>query len=214
MNTAWFLAIGILTSSFFGSWHCAAMCGPIATLMGHRKSLLPYHFGRMVSYLSLGLLAGSLGQFFLNSEFVLLRWISAFLFGLILISMGLRWFSPKFFKGLPSFLESHGIVTIIRRVQKFHLSQSGFVVGLLTALLPCGWLYTYVTAAIATQSPWSGIFVMFLFWLGGLPALSIVPSMIRQTLQAAPLKHQRIGGLILVAAGLYSIFSFLALHQF
>lgn len=212
MNPAILLAFGILASSFFGSWHCAGMCGPIATLMGQRKNLFAYHLGRFVSYISLGVLAGSVGQFFLNSNFIALRWLSALLFSFVLISMGLRWVAPAFIARLVPKIESHGILKVLRQLQKFHLNQSGFIVGILTALLPCGWLYTYVTAAIATKSIWGGVLVMALFWLGSLPALSVLPSMIRQTIQTTPLKHQKIAGLILVLAGLYSIVSFVALH--
>lgn len=188
------------------------MCGPIATLMGQRKNLLPYHLGRFVSYNLLGVLAGSLGQFFLNSNFVHLRWISALLFAVVLIFMGVRWIAPDFLVRLIPSLEGHPLMRSLRKLQVFHLKQSGFVVGLLTALLPCGWLYTYVTAAIATKSIWGGVMVMTLFWLGSLPALSVLPSMIRQTIQTTPMKHQKIAGVILILAGLYSIFSFVFLH--
>ena len=101
---------------------------------------------------------------------------------------------------------------LIKRLQAFHIGHSGFVVGLLTALLPCGWLYTYVVAAIATKSPWAGALTLFLFWLGGLPALSAVPFMIRKAVQEAGLRQQRIAGAVLVAAGIYSIASFMYLH--
>lgn len=58
------LALTILSSSFFGSWHCAAMCGPVASVLSQRGSLIPYHLGRLISYVTLGLFAGALGQFF------------------------------------------------------------------------------------------------------------------------------------------------------
>lgn len=209
MTQNWWLALGICTTSFLGSWHCAGMCGPIATLMAQRKSLLAYHSGRMFSYVALGILAGSLGQIFLNSQFVNLRWISAAVFSLLLILMGVQRLNPRWFSSLKF---AHGPLLLLKRVQHFHLRQNGFLVGVLTSLLPCGWLYTYVTAAIATQSAYSGALVMFLFWLGGLPSLSVVPAMIRTGLNTASLRQQRIAGLVLIGAGLYSIVSFVAFH--
>lgn len=207
------LALGILSSSFFGSWHCAGMCGPIATLMGTRKSLWSYHLGRMISYVSLGALAGGLGQFFLNSEFIYLRWISAVLMTLVLLFTGLSLIFPQYSpQGSSPFSWRQKIWNMAKRIQSFHVGHSGFVVGLLTIFLPCGWLYTYVMAAIATRSPWAGGLTLFLFWLGGLPALIAVPMMIRSTVQAAGLRHQRIAGVVLLIAGLYSIFSFMFLH--
>lgn len=207
------LALGILSSSFFGSWHCAGMCGPVATLMSARNSLLSYHLGRLVSYVTLGILAGSLGQFFLNSEFVILRWVSAFMLALVLVLSGARLMLPAAWQQrLAANKVSHFFLSWIKRLQSFHIGRSGFVVGLLTALLPCGWLYTYVTAAIATKSPWAGGLTLALFWLGGLPALSAVPMMIRQGLRHAGLRQQRIAGGVLIIAGLYSLISFMMLH--
>ncbi|WP_374027386.1 sulfite exporter TauE/SafE family protein [Bdellovibrio bacteriovorus] len=213
MMSAALLALGIVSSSFFGSWHCAGMCGPVATLMSARNSLLSYHLGRLVSYVTLGVLAGALGQIFLNSQFVTLRWISAILLALVLVGSGARLIlPPSWQQRLSGNKISHSILGVIKRLQAFHVGKSGFVVGLLTALLPCGWLYTYVTAAIATQSPWAGGLTLGLFWLGGLPALSAVPMMVRQGIQHAGLRQQRIAGVVLIVAGLYSLGSFMLMH--
>ncbi|QLY24074.1 sulfite exporter TauE/SafE family protein [Bdellovibrio sp. KM01] len=208
MNSGMLLALGILSTSFFGSWHCAAMCGPISCLMGDRKSLLSYHLGRLIAYVSLGVLAGGLGQFLLDSQYAWLRTASAVLFAVVLLSMGLRLLAPSFTQKLIPKVDPHGLMKVFRQLRKFHLNQSGIVVGFLTGLLPCGWLYTYVTAAIAMQNPLMGGALMFLFWVGGLPALSILPSMIQKGLSQIPMRHQRIAGVILIVASVYSVWSF------
>ena len=186
------------------------MCGPIASLMSHKKQLISYQLGRGLSYLTLGFLGGTLGQFFLNSDFVLLRYISAALFALLLLGMGLRLLFPQLLKNIIPGNPAHQLLTKLGRVNG--VMQSGFLVGLLTALLPCGWLYTYVTASIATRNPFTGTMVMFLFWLGSLPALSVLPQMVKKTIQAGSLRQQRIAGGILIGAGLYSLVSFLYFH--
>ncbi|WP_413578617.1 sulfite exporter TauE/SafE family protein [Bdellovibrio sp. HCB290] len=208
MNSGVILAIGILSTSFLGSWHCAAMCSPIACLMGERKSLLSYHLGRLVSYVTLGVLAGGMGQFLLASQYAWLRSASAVIFALVLFSMGLRLIAPRWGNKITPKVDPHGLIKVFRQLRKFHLNQSGFVVGILTGLLPCGWLYTYVTAAVALQSPVMGGALMFLFWVGGLPALAILPAMIQNGLRQIPLRQQRIAGFILVAASGYSLWSF------
>ncbi len=212
-TSALLLALGILSSSFFGSWHCAGMCGPIATLMAQRKNLWSYHLGRFFSYITLGVLAGSLGQFFLNSEFVMLRWISAALMATALLFTGLSLIFPQYLSGAskPDSIRTK-LWNLTKKIQSFHLGRSGFAVGLLTIFLPCGWLYTYVMAAIATRSPWAGGLTLFLFWLGGIPALVALPMMIRQTIQSAGLRHQRIAGVVLLISGLYSVASFMFFH--
>ncbi|UYL07763.1 sulfite exporter TauE/SafE family protein [Bdellovibrio sp. SKB1291214] len=209
MNEGMLLAIGILSTSFLGSWHCAAMCGPIACLMGERKSLLAYHLGRLTAYVVLGVIAGSLGQVLLDSQYMWLRTASAILFAFILLSMGLRLITPRLTERFFPQVDPHGLMIVFRKLRKFHLNQSGFIVGALTGLLPCGWLYTYVTAAVALQSPMMGGALMFLFWVGGLPSLSVLPSMIRNGLRQIPLRQQRIAGSILILASVYSVWSFI-----
>ena len=44
-------------------------------------------------------------------------------------------------------------------------------IGLLTAFLPCGWLYLFASYAAGTGSPLWGALFMIAFWLGGVPAL-------------------------------------------
>jgi len=43
--------------------------------------------------------------------------------------------------------------------------------GLLTTLLPCGWLYTFVVTAGGTGSAVGGAAVMLAFWAGTVPML-------------------------------------------
>jgi sulfite exporter TauE/SafE len=43
--------------------------------------------------------------------------------------------------------------------------------GLLTTLLPCGWLYAFVVTAAGTGHPARGALVMTAFWLGTLPVM-------------------------------------------
>lgn len=51
------------------------------------------------------------------------------------------------------------------------LAGRGLATGLLTALLPCGWLYLFALVAAGTGSPLMGTIVLFAFWLGTVPAL-------------------------------------------
>jgi sulfite exporter TauE/SafE len=48
------------------------------------------------------------------------------------------------------------------------------LVGLVTTLLPCGWLYTFVVVAGSTGSALSGVAVMVVFWIGTVPMLVAV----------------------------------------
>lgn len=200
MNTdTFFIAIAILSSSFIGSWHCAAMCGPIASIISRRESLYLYHSGRGLGYIFLGLAGGYTGSFFLTNEFHSVRIVAGLIFTLLLVVMGVQTFRGVQVFRAPQTPWVHA---------QFTKPTSGFALGLLSIFLPCGWLYSYVMAAVATRSPWGGSLLMALFWVAGLPALSALPLAMKKTLQVAPKRKQAIAGIVLTLAGLYSLVSF------
>lgn len=200
MNTeAAFICLAILTSSFWGSWHCAIMCGPIASVMAKKNSLVSYHLGRGLSYSIIGLLGGYLGSYFLKSEFHFVRIGSGILMAAFLCLLGFQIISGKRSTLGPNIKWIHSYL---------NGTKSGFVIGLLSVLLPCGWLYSYVLAATATQSATAGALVMILFWAAGLPAMSAFSLVVKQSIRQAPIRHQKVAGFVLVIAGLYSVASF------
>jgi sulfite exporter TauE/SafE len=65
------LLLGVLAASLVGSVHCAAMCGAFVCVYARAGARFPdkgagahvaYNAGRLVSYLTLGLAAGAIGQ--------------------------------------------------------------------------------------------------------------------------------------------------------
>ena len=207
------LAFSILAASFLGSWHCAAMCGPIATLMHQRKSLAWYQVGRLCGYLLLGLLAGWLGQSTLKSDIAWLRILAGALMGLTLILGGISLLFSR--QGL-HFAGQKWLFSLQQKVTRVSFKQTapfaGFITGLLTLFLPCGWLYSYAFASAATQSAWGGALVMFLFWLGGLPAMSALPWMLKDIIDKNSPHRRWLASMILIAAGLYSLIAFFLTH--
>jgi sulfite exporter TauE/SafE len=86
------------------------------------------------------------------------------------------------------------------------MSHGGpFATGLISALLPCGWLHTFVLGAVATQSPWIGALYLFLFWAGTLPALSLAPLAASRLFQPLAQKAPKISGTFLILLGLATI---------
>ncbi|KYG64136.1 hypothetical protein AZI86_13180 [Bdellovibrio bacteriovorus] len=213
MTSSLVLALSIVSTSFLGSWHCAAMCGPVASLMAQRKSLVSYHLGRLVSYATLGGVAGSLGQVFLNSHVVTLRWISASFLALFLFYLAMSMLFPKRFKSPGQWSYLKNLIQRFHSAKFFRSRNSGWVFGLLTALLPCGWLYTYVLAAMASGSIWSGVLVMTLFWLGGLPVLYSAPQLIKSLIAGTPARNQKIAGFVLIFSSFYSLCVFMFAHH-
>jgi len=59
-------------------------------------------------------------------------------------------------------------------VAKWPARRRALGMGVLSVLLPCGWLYAFVAVAAGTGSPFVGAAVMTAFWIGTVPALMVV----------------------------------------
>ena len=70
----------------------------------------------------------------------------------------------------PKFLV-HTVQAGQRLAMKLTPFKRALVIGLLTTLLPCGWLYMFAFAAAGTGHPVTGAVVMAVFWAGTLPIL-------------------------------------------
>src|SRR5207249_4065961 len=46
--------------------------------------------------------------------------------------------------------------------------------GLLTTLIPCGWLYAFVITAAGTGNALNGAALMAVFWIGTLPMMTAI----------------------------------------
>lgn len=199
------LPISIFLSSLIGSWHCAGMCGAIACSASLKGRSHFYHFGRMLSYTTLGGLSGFFGQALISSETAKLHTISVVLMGTALVLLGLSFFMNSNLKLLNM---TRFLYPLIQRAQ-----NQQFILGLVTGLLPCGWLYTFVIAAAATKSPVSGALCLFLFWLGTVPSLTLMSSGFSNLMKYQSKKIRLIAGSLLFFAGFYSIIAHFYIHK-
>lgn len=168
----------ILAASLLGSPHCAGMCGPFVAWYAHdapRPGIAhgAYHLGRLASYLLLGAIAGAAGAAVTaTGGFVGISRGAALLSGVVMVAWGavtigrhLGW-APRSVHGAGPLL-----VPLFRRAAGWSPRRRALGIGLLTTLLPCGWLYVFVAAAAGTGTPWTGMAVMAAFWAGTLPML-------------------------------------------
>lgn len=201
--------IPVLIASLIGSPHCAVMCGGFATACGtgRASNALLYHLGRALSYTFLGVLAGYAGNSLNHSlAFTGLSNFTALFIGCILLYWGIRQFlTPGYLSGTG---KAPGFFTAV--LGKIYSSAkstavSAFLLGIVSAFLPCAWLYSYVGVAASSGAPTVGALIMLAFWLGTVPilaSLSSFSSIVQKTLG----KHaSRITALLFICAGIFSL---------
>lgn len=177
----------VFVGSLLGSLHCVGMCGGFAAFYagtdggsakrGAKGLGVPhaaYALGRGLVYTALGAVAGLVGAAVnLAGDTSGLSEVAALVAGSLIIGWGLvllvqatgkvRLPTPRWLDGLLS--------KILPRLMKTSPTQRALVLGISSALLPCGWLYGFAVTAAGTGRPDLGAFVMFAFWLGTVPAM-------------------------------------------
>ena len=183
----WVLASAVMMASLLGSGHCVGMCGPLAlwasgATEGQRKKGLAYqsmlyHSGRLITYVIVGIAAGSIGQMVnWGGESLGMRMFAARLVGASMVLFGAwrLWTLSPWHTTSPSKTPSLiGKVLVGIRPWIFGLSPGprALGTGILTVLLPCGWLYLFAFVAAGTGTSSLGAVVMLAFWLGTVPWL-------------------------------------------
>ena len=213
-------AFGIFVASLAGSPHCAAMCGPFLAVAAaddetsadgrrRRSPLVAYHGGRLTAYLALGVVAGALGAGVDRvGHFAGLGRAAAIVSGALMIAWGLNAFLV--YRGAATRLPAPAplqrwLSGVVRRVRVLPGTVRAGVIGLATALLPCGWLYAFVAAAGGTGSPVKGALLMALFWTGTLPMLATMGFGLQRLAGPARRHLPLVTASLVVAIGLFTI---------
>jgi hypothetical protein len=175
------LLVPVAAASLLGSIHCAGMCGGFVAIVGEGVSgrarwlaQLSYNAGRLLSYAALGAAAGSLGRAVdLAGSAAGVGRLAALVSGSIMVLWGMgalletqgvrvfrgRWALPK------------RLTEALASVRRWPAAGRGLVLGLVTTLLPCGWLYAFAVTAAGTASPIQGALLMAAFWSGNVLTL-------------------------------------------
>lgn len=155
------LAIGAaFVAALVGSLHCIGMCGPLRLVLGDSSSSRTfYQLGRLMAYLLLGALAGTLGWTLPTWAWAPILFLAV---SLALLSSG-RW--KPFQRAFHSFRQ--------RFLSK--ASAHPLLFGLASGLLPCGMLHAWVGVAATTANPLYGAILLATLWIGTLPALELAP---------------------------------------
>ncbi len=223
------LITSVFLASVLGSAHCAGMCGAFVAFatgldtsdersLARRQVSLhsAYNIGRLMVYVALGAMAGTIGSVLdLAGSMAGISQGAGVLAGAVLIGFGLLhlgramgWVRGRF---SPPGCMTHLLRAGHRMAMSLPPVRRAFVIGLMTTLLPCGWLYAFVAAAAGTASPWLGMLTMAVFWLGTLPMMVAVGSGVR--LLAGPLARRLpvLMPMLVIVAGVLTIVSRLSI---
>jgi sulfite exporter TauE/SafE len=138
-----------------------------------------YNGGRLLAYLTLGAIAGAIGSGV--SRIGALAGVSqaaAVVAGALMVGWAITVIAAQHGVSLGaarvplSWQRALGRILLPVRAQPLALRAG--LTGLLTALLPCGWLYVFVATAGGTGSVRNAVATMLVFWLGTVPAVVAV----------------------------------------
>jgi hypothetical protein len=213
------LAASVLVTSLIGSPHCGAMCGGFVGLYASRGgSWLPhvaYNAGRLASYLALGVAAGLAGAGIekLGGLAGVSR-AAAILAGVLMVI----WGGASLWQALASpssararrvprmFTMLHRVsATVMRAVDREPAGVRAVTIGLLSTLLPCGWLYAFVAVAAGTGTPAGGATVMLAFWIGTLPVMTGLAVIARVGLERFGRRMPVVTAIVIIAIGLLTL---------
>jgi uncharacterized protein len=160
-----------------GSLHCLGMCGPIALALPFNKnsslaSLLPgrltYNIGRLISYMIIGLILGSIGNMLAIAGF---QQNLSILSGVILILIAISGFLGLT-KGKA--LVNKWMSKMFRGRFKSDKISSMLSIGILNGFLPCGLVYMAATMALTEANPIQAAGFMLVFGVGTYPLMLLV----------------------------------------
>lgn len=217
------LLMAVLAASVMGSLHCAGMCGPYcAFAVGTAKTLreaialnVAYHGGRLVTYALLGAIAGATGAMLdLASMLAGVGPVALAAAGGMMVLFGLMEIARESASLAPLVRRMRlplpaGWVRLVASGQRWAMRRRpvprAATVGLLTTLLPCGWLYAFVVTAAGAGSTPAGAAVMVAFWIGTLPVLIQLGAGVRLLAGAIGAKLPIVTSVALVLVGLTTL---------
>lgn len=213
----------VFIASLLGSTHCAGMCGAFLAVavapsrnaqgseLRSRATLLgAYNTGRLITYTVLGTIAGGVGAAVdLGGSLVGVQRAATVAAGLFILAFGVVAVLRHLNVPIRRAPVPRALQTLVVRAHKVADRLPPFAraltVGLLTTLLPCGWLWAFVITAAGTAHPGYGALVMGAFWLGTLPIMMSLGLGIQALAGRLGSKLPLATSVLLVVIGLYTV---------
>lgn len=220
------VALAALVLGLFGSVHCVAMCGGLASVLSggvapdlrKRSATAPrwgvlagFHGGRILTYALLGAIVGAVSLFAVEGPaFRTAQAVLRALSGALLVGVGL-WLAgafPAFATierlGAPVWARLRPLAS--RLLPVAHPGQA-VLLGAVWGFVPCGMVYTALALAATSGGPAHGALAMAAFGLGTTPALLSLGAMAERLARglAARLSFRRAAGVLVATLGVMSV---------
>lgn len=215
------LFTAVFVASLLGSMHCAGMCGVFVAFAvgggtpGHTRRWhlnAAYQLGRLTTYALLGGICGGIGGVInLGGSLVGLQRTATVLAGVAIVIFGLiglaRAMGYKIgAKSLPAPVQ-RTVNGAMKLAMVLPPLQRALTIGLLTTLLPCGWLWAFAAVAAGTADPLYGALAMAVFWAGTVPILAGLGAGVASLTGVLKPRLASIMSIVIVAVGLLTIFN-------
>ncbi|MEK7801257.1 MAG: sulfite exporter TauE/SafE family protein [Pseudomonadota bacterium] len=201
-----------------GFTHCVTMCGPFVLAQTEHKgcfqykklkdyALLPYHLGRMTTYVMIAVLFNTL----FNIAFLSMP-IKSFIEAPILFLTGVIFLVsafPRFASLVPWVakirlpLPSHFFESSIRPLLSAPTAPRQYLLGLALGLMPCGLVFAALMAASMASTPLYAGLAMSGFALGTMPALLLLASGGQVLRQKFPKAFSNMQGGMMLLSGIW-----------
>ena len=184
------LILAVFLGALVSGWHCALMCGGIATAIERPATLevplsskmelfylqIIMHLGRITTYVLLGALAAWVGVAVWQQNLIPVQRPLFALAALILILMGIRLLGLGKSKALvgTKWLNVKIATYWAKYLGRFASGPSRWFSGMLWGLVPCGLVYSVLPLAFLSGDVLTGAVLMLAFGLGTLPNLLLI----------------------------------------
>ncbi len=212
--------VALLTIAFIGSLgHCSGMCGGFVLAYTHSKidpkwqksyqaiAHMFYNIGRASSYAILGAIFGAIGS--VLSFGMTIKGIIFIFVGLIMILMGLSFIGKfKFLTRIEgSIANTEFFKNSFRNLLENQNLRSFYLLGVLNGFIPCGFVYFFLAAAVATSSIIDGAIVMFIFGIATIPTLFSI-GFVTGFLKSIKVRSiiTKISAILIIMFGLFTMF--------
>jgi len=184
------MILGVFLGALVSGWHCALMCGGIASaiegptthtiIFQSPKKLfllqLIMHMGRLTTYTLLGALAAWIGMRLWQQDIVAIQRPLFALTALLLIVMGIRLLRQDKVRGFGLGNKWGGILASYwsRYLGDLGRAPTRWFSGMLWGLVPCGLVYSVLPLSFLSGNVFTGGLLMLAFGLGTLPNLLLI----------------------------------------